>query len=200
MPEFINARGKECPIPVVIAKQAIAGGKLPFTIEVDNQTSVENLTRLAASQGLAAPVRDLSGGAFALDFSRPGETPAAEGAPAAPLPAPGGDYVVFIGRDIVGSGDRTLGTNLIRMFFYTLANSDSLPAALLFMNDGVKLPTLDDQVVEHLQALSARGVEVLVCGACLNFYGLTDSLRAGTVSNMYDIVSRMQSAAKVISM
>lgn len=200
MPEFINARGKECPIPVVIAKQAIAGGKLPFTIEVDNQTSVENLTRLAASQGLAAPVRDLSGGAFALDFSRPGETPAAESTPAAPLPAPGGDYVVFIGRDIVGSGDRTLGTNLIRMFFYTLANSDSLPAALLFMNDGVKLPTLDDQVVEHLQALSARGVEVLVCGACLNFYGLTDSLRAGTVSNMYDIVSRMQSAAKVISM
>lgn len=200
MPEFINARGKECPIPVVIAKQAIAGGKLPFTIEVDNQTSVENLTRLAASQGLAAPVRDLSGGAFALDFSRPGETPAAESAPAAPLPAPGGDYVVFIGRDIVGSGDRPLGTNLIRMFFYTLANSDSLPAALLFMNDGVKLPTLDDQVVEHLQALSARGVEVLVCGACLNFYGLTDSLRAGTVSNMYDIVSRMQSAAKVISM
>ncbi|HWS41780.1 MAG TPA: sulfurtransferase TusA family protein, partial [Pseudoflavonifractor sp.] len=77
MPEFINARSKECPIPVVIAKQAIAGGKLPFTIEVDNQTSVENLTRLAASQGLAAPVRDLSGGAFALDFSRPGETPAA---------------------------------------------------------------------------------------------------------------------------
>jgi selenium metabolism protein YedF len=200
MPEFINALGKECPIPVVMAKQAIAGGKLPFTIEVDNQTSVENLTRLAASQGLAAPVRDLSGGVFALDFSRPGETSAAESAPAAPLPAPGGDYVVFIGRDIVGSGDRTLGTNLIRMFFYTLANSDSLPAALLFMNDGVKLPTLDDQVVEHLQALSARGVEVLVCGACLNFYGLTDSLRAGTVSNMYDIVSRMQSAAKVISM
>lgn len=200
MSDFINARGKECPIPVVMAKQAITDGRLPFTIEVDNRTSVENLSRLAAGQGLAAPVRELSGGAFALDFSRPGETPAAETISAAPLPAPGGDYVVFIGRDIIGSGDPTLGSNLMRMFFYTLANSDSLPAALLFMNDGVKLPTLDDQVVEHLNTLSSRGVEVLVCGACLNFYSLTDSLRAGTVSNMYDIVSRMQVAGKVISL
>lgn len=199
MSESINARGKECPIPVVMAKQAIAGGKLPFTIEVDNQTAVENLARLAASQSLTAPARALGGGVFALDFSRPGETPAPESAPA-PLPASGGEYAVFIGRDIVGAGDRTLGTNLMRMFFYTLANSDSLPAALLFMNDGVKLPTLDDQVVEHLQVLSARGVEVLVCGTCLNFYGLADSLRVGVASNMYDIVSRMQRAAKVISM
>lgn len=200
MSDFIDARGKECPIPVVMAKQAIADGKLPFTIEVDNRTSVENLSRMASSNGLTAPVRDLSGGTFALDFSRPGDTPAAETVPAAPLPTQSRDYVVFIGRDIIGSGDRALGTNLMRMFFYTLANSDNLPAALLFMNDGVKLPTLDDQVVEHLNTLSAKGVETLVCGACLNFYGLTDRLRAGTVSNMYDIVSRMQAAGKVISL
>ena len=37
-------------------------------------------------------------------------------------------------------------------------------------------------------------------GTCLNFYGLTDQLKVGTVSNMYDIVTRMQKAAKVISL
>ena len=51
-------------------------------------------------------------------------------------------------------------------------------------------------------ALSLRGlyewVQVLVCGTCLNFYGLTDQLMVGTVSNMYDILSQMQAAAKVI--
>ena len=35
---------------------------------------------------------------------------------------------------------------------------------------------------------------------CLNFYGLTQQLQVGTVSNMYDIVARMQRAGKVISL
>ena len=107
---------------------------------------------------------------------------------------------VFVGRDIIGSGDRELGANLMRMFFYTLAEGDALPESVLFMNDGVKLPTLDDQVAAHVQTLTDRGVEVLVCGTCLSFYGLTDRLQAGTVSNMFDIVSRMQAAAKVITL
>ena len=47
---------------------------------------------------------------------------------------------------------------------------------------------------------SAAGVEILVCGTCLNFYGLTEQLRVGTVSNMYDIVTRMQKAGKVVSL
>ena len=36
--------------------------------------------------------------------------------------------------------------------------------------------------------------------SCLNFYGLSDQLKVGTVSNMYDIVTRMGKAAKVISL
>ena len=60
-------------------------------------------------------------------------------------------------------------------------------------------PAGDEQVTEHLKTLVEKGVEVLVCGTCLNFYGIADQLGAGTVSNMYDIVTRMQEAAKVIS-
>ena len=107
---------------------------------------------------------------------------------------------MFVGRDIIGSGDRELGTNLMRMFFYTLSQGEDKPGAVLFMNAGVKLPTLDEQVAEHLKVLSAAGVEILVCGTCLNFYGLTEQLRVGTVSNMYDIVTRMQKAGKVVSL
>ena len=123
-------------------------------------------------------------------------------APAAEAAAPaacGAGYTVFVGRDIIGSGDRELGTNLMRMFFYTLAQSDDLPRSVLFMNAGVKLPTEDEQVIEHLKTLVEKGVEVQVCGTCLNFYGLSDKLAVGAVSNMYDIVSQMQAAAKVIT-
>ena len=74
------------------------------------------------------------------------------------------------------------------------------PGAVLFMNAGVRLPTLDEQIPAHLKALADAGVEILVCGTCLSFYGLTDQLQVGTVSNMYDIVTRMQRAAKVVSL
>ena len=64
----------------------------------------------------------------------------------------------------------------------------------------MRLPTLDEQIPAHLKALADAGVEILVCGTCLSFYGLTDQLQVGTVSNMYDIVTRMQRAAKVVSL
>ena len=198
MAPIIDARGKACPTPVIMAKKAISAGESTFTVLVDNTTAVENLKRLAANQGFDAAVTE-QGGAFHLAFVRTG-CAACEEAVNSPLPAPGGDWAVFVGRDIIGDGDRELGTNLMRMFFYTLSQGEDKPGAVLFMNAGVKLPTLDGQVAEHLKALSAVGVEILVCGTCLNFYGLTDRLRVGTVSNMYDIVTRMQKAGKVISL
>lgn len=199
MPQIIDARGKPCPTPVLMAKQAMAGGAEAFTVLVDNPTAVENLKRLADNQGFTAGVRE-ENGAYALDFAKGEGCAACEAAVNSPLPAPGADWAVFVGRDIIGDGDRELGTNLMRMFFYTLTQSEDKPGAVLFMNAGVKLPTQDEQVAEHLKALSDAGVEIQVCGTCLNFYGLTEQLKVGMVSNMYDIVTRMQKAAKVISL
>ena len=51
-----------------------------------------------------------------------------------------------------------------------------------------------------MNKLAERGTEVLVCGTCLDFYGVKDKLAAGEVSNMYDILGRMQEAAKVITL
>lgn len=198
MSPIIDARGKACPTPVIMAKKAISAGESTFTVLVDNTTAVENLKRLAANQGFDAAAAEAEG-VFSVAFTRTG-CAACEEAVNSPLPAPGGDWAVFVGRDIIGDGDRELGTNLMRMFFYTLSQGEDKPGAVLFMNAGVKLPTLDEQVAEHLKALSAVGVEILVCGTCLNFYGLTDQLQVGTVSNMYDIVTRMQKAGKVVSL
>ena len=199
MSHIIDAKGKACPTPVILAKGAISQGMAQFTVLVDNTTAVENLKRLAGNQGFAYAVRE-EGGAYAVDFSRGEDCPACEAVINSPIAPPGAGWAVFVGRDTIGEGDRELGTNLMRMFFYTLAQGEDKPAAILFMNGGVKLPTQDQQVAEHLKALTEAGVEVLVCGTCLNFYHLADQLQVGTVSNMYDIVSRMQQAGKVISL
>ena len=55
-------------------------------------------------------------------------------------------------------------------------------------------------MVGHLKELEQKGCEILVCGTCLNFFGIADQLKIGTVSNMYDITKRMFDAAKVISL
>lgn len=198
MAHIVDAKGKPCPTPVILAKGAMAQGHTAFTVLVDNLTAVENLKRLGDNQGFEVAVRE-EGSTYALDFAKGEGCSACEEAVNSPLPA-GGDWAVFVGRDIIGDGDRELGGNLMRMFFYTLAQGEDKPGAVLFMNAGVKLPTLDEQVVDHLKALRDSGTEILVCGTCLNFYGLTEQLKVGTVSNMYDIVTRMQKAGKVISL
>ena len=195
----VDARGEACPKPVLMTKAAVQNGEEEIQTLVDNPTAVENLKRLGDNQGFEVAVRE-EGGTYALDFTKGEGCSACEKAVNSPLPAAGGDWAVFVGRDIIGDGDRELGTNLMRMFFYTLAQGEDKPGAVLFMNAGVKLPTLDGQVADHLKALSDSGTEILVCGTCLNFYGITDQLKVGTVSNMYDIVTRMQKAAKVISL
>jgi selenium metabolism protein YedF len=197
MSQIIDARGKACPIPVVMAKQAITQGEGIFTVQVDNPTAVENLRRLADNQGYAAQVRGGEGD-YAVDFRRSG-APAAE-APAAPQSPAAGAWTLLVARDTVGDGARELGSNLMQMFFYTLTQSDNPPQTVIFVNAGVKLPTLDPQIPEHLRALQAAGCRLLVCGTCLNYYQLTDQLSIGMVSNMYDIVSALEEAGKVISL
>ena len=197
MSRIIDAKGQACPKPVLMAKEAITAGETEFTVLVDNTTAVGNLQRLAGNQGFDVSVSE-GEGVYSLSFVHNGQAPVAE-TPVCSAPT-GAGYAVFVGRDIIGSGDRELGTNLMRMFFYTLAQGEDKPGAVLFMNAGVKLPTLDEQVADHLKALSDSGTEILVCGTCLNFYGITDQLKVGAVSNMYDIVTRMQKAGKVISL
>ena len=41
-------------------------------------------------------------------------------------------------------------------------------------------------------------MEILTCGTCLNHYGLTEQLRVGEVTNMYEITQRLMTAGKIV--
>ena len=193
----IDARGKACPQPVILAKKEIDGGCRDLTVLVDNKTAVENLTRLGNSAGMTVTTGETAQGLF---VRLTGEGKIVE-EPVIACPTTGNGYAVFIGKDVVGAGDRELGYNLMKMALYTLAQSDSVPAHVLFMNDGVKLPAGEEQqVIDSLMSLIEKGSLVLVCGTCLNYYGIADRLKVGIVSNMYDIMSAMLRADKVITL
>ena len=134
----IDAMGKACPMPVVLAKQALDGGENDVTVAVDNQIAVENLTRLAESQGMTAVSAPREGG-FAVRIT--GERKAATAPePVACCPTATGGATVFIGKDFIGDGSRELGESLMKMFLYTLAQSDTPPAWSRY--DKTKIPPL----------------------------------------------------------
>lgn len=190
----ILAKGQTCPIPVIWTKNAYDQGERHIRIEVDNAIACENLRRFATHLGGSFDVKDIDGGfAVTLQFGDAVECPACE---LMEMPAVG-SHAVFCTKEVLGTGDDQLGANLMAMFFYTLAESDTPPKTICLMNGGVRLATENDQVKAHLQTLLDRGVEVLVCGTCLNFFGLENPV--GQVSNMYEIVSKLEQAAKVIT-
>ena len=203
MTKIIDATGKACPMPVIMAKKEIEANHDSFIITVDNAIAVENLKTLAVSQSYDAVVSG-SGERFEVRFITDGrEIPETEMIvlPDSSAAIRGtGKWVVFMGKDYIGEGDYELGSALVKMFFYTLSQADDVPESILFMNSGVKLPTLDEQVVSHLQALEDRGVKILVCGTCLDYYKLKGDLKLGEISNMYDITEKMFAASKVIAL
>ncbi|MBM6860043.1 sulfurtransferase-like selenium metabolism protein YedF [Clostridium saudiense] len=198
MKKVIDAKGKACPMPVIMAKKEIDLGTKFFSVQVDNSIAVENLKKLANSQGFETKIEE-NEGIYTVHFSN-GCEECQEVLNKIQGKKPLGDWCIFIGKDIIGAGAEELGKSLMKMFFYTLSEDEDLPKAVLFMNDGVKVPTLNEQAIEHLNVLVEKGVNVLVCGACLNYYHLEEELKVGTVSNMYDIVGVMKSSSKVITL
>ena len=72
------------------------------------------------------------------------------------------------------------------------------PKTILFYNGGARLTCEGSDSLEDLRALAEQGVELLTCGTCLNFYGLTDELAVGGVTNMYEIVEKQMKATLVV--
>ena len=197
MKKFIDAKGKACPMPVIMAKKEIDAGVKFFEIEVDNKIAVENLKKLANSQGFTTTIEENNGN-FKVNFSN-GCEECEEVLAKVEGKKPLGNWSIFVNKEIIGAGNEELGQSLMKMFLYTISEGEDLPKSILFMNGGVKVPTLNEQAVEHLKVLQEKGVELLVCGACLNFYGLEDKLEVGKISNMYDITNAMKEAYKVIT-
>ena len=104
----------------------------------------------------------------------------------------------MISSDQMGNGSEELGRTLLKAFIYAVTQQDELPRTMLFYNSGVHLTCEESPALEDLKSLEAQGVEIMSCGTCLNYYGLTEKLRVGTVTNMYVIVEKMEQAGLIV--
>jgi selenium metabolism protein YedF len=191
----IDARGLACPQPVIKVKKAlekIAEGIV--IIEVDNFAAKENVLKFAKANMCSAEFA-VEDGIFTVTIHK------GAGGEKVESPKIATENTVFLlTSNTLGHGSEELGTVLIKSFFYALLEKEPLPRLLLFMNSGVYLTSENSPVAEHLQALSERGVEILSCGTCLDYYELKDKLAVGGITNMYTIVEELAAADKAITL
>ncbi|NTW85936.1 MAG: sulfurtransferase-like selenium metabolism protein YedF [Holophagaceae bacterium] len=192
----LDARGLPCPQPVILARKALAeGGFDTLEITVDDAASRENLLKFGAYAKCQVEAVDEGSGLTRIRMSPQGFTPAPALTEACPLPegglGGGPAEVVFLSADSIGQGDLDLARLLMRGFVYTLTEAERVPRRLLLMNSGVKLAVEGSESLANLQKLEARGVEVLACGTCLEFFGLTSRLGVGGITNMYEIAGHL---------
>lgn len=202
MPDSVlDCKDMACPGPVLECKKLLDTGKpAALTVLVDNDAAKENVTRFLSSQGYGVDVSANNGshvltatldGADCEDCRVMTDQEIAQA-------AAGQQTTVFITADAIGRGDDELGHKLMKNFLATLPELGPDLWRVVLVNSGVKLAAKDHPALGDLQKLAAMGAGILVCGTCLEHYGLLESKSVGMTTNMLDVVTSLQAAAKVI--
>ena len=199
----VNAIGDACPVPVVKTRKAmetIKGAEVVETL-VDNEIAVENLKKMAGQMGYQVKDQKLEEGKYSVQImvteAEKIEKIQADICDCKPTAA--SDKVVVIRSNVMGEGDPELGKVLIKGFIYALSQQEELPKTILFYNGGAYLTCEGSASLDDLKELEHRGVKILTCGTCLNFYGLSEKLKVGEVTNMYEIAATMSKASLIVS-
>ena len=191
----INAVGLACPKPVINTKKEL--DKIEegiVVVTVDNDIAKQNILKLSNSLNCKAEIIKQEKDLISIEIKK-GENVIREEKKQDELE----DKCIFISSDKVGNGNDELGAVLMKGFIYTLTESKPYPKSILLVNSGVKLSTENYDTVGNLKILEEAGVEILSCGTCLDYYGLKESLKLGSVTNMYTIVDIMKNSLQTIS-
>ena len=114
--------------------------------------------------------------------------------------SPFANTVILITREGMGAADATLQQKLLNTYLGLLFENGSLPEAICFYTDGVKLVVEGSPLLERLTEMEKKGVRLVICSTCLNYFGLTEKVRVGIVGGMPDIIEAQAKADKVITL
>ena len=211
----IDERGHACPLPVINAKNALAGMKEgeELTVIVDNEIAVQNLSKLAAQKGHGFSSEKKADKEYVVKLvasaasgnvtgegigAKSADSDAAEEEVYCDCTAGGSNVVVMIGSSLMGNGDEALGKILMKGFIFSLTQLEQLPSSVIFYNSGAYITCEGSESIEDLKKLEEAGVEIYTCGTCLNHYGIAKKLQVGTATNMYAISEMAMNAGHVV--
>lgn len=213
---LIDARGQGCPKPVLMAEEALSKiSEGIVIILVDNEASVKNLTRFAGNSGFYTEtvkedkhwsVKIAKGYVCEAESREPGagnqnlnlETqPSAISLQPSENPETEKDLLLIIGTDTMGK-EEELGRTLMKGFLETIKVTKEIPHTMFFLNAGVKLTTVSEDIIPVLKGIEALGVEIFSCGTCLKYYNLEAILKVGYRGTTNHIVEGMKDFRKTV--
>ncbi len=185
-----NAKGMACPLPVIETKKLLEEYEVVETT-VDNLIATQNLAKLAEQMSYDIDTKKISDEEYIVTISGKGIKEVKV------INTLDDSYVVVINKSIMGHGSEELGKKLMKSFIYTLTEQEILPKKIIFYNGGALLvDKTRSHVLKELQELEENGVEIMCCGACIDYYKV--ELAVGNSSNMYFIVEDMRTANRVV--
>lgn len=105
---------------------------------------------------------------------------------------------IVINRNGMGVGPHELTSVLVKNYLGLVAESAPLPSYICLYAEGVKLVLADSPVIEELRYLESKGVTILICKTCLNYFNVLEEVKVGTVATMVDIMGAQTNCDKVI--
>ena len=196
----IDTRGLLCPRPLIMLKEALLeldpGEALK--VDTDTDTSLKNLLSYLKDQGVDPEIRS-AGKVHTLLLTVP-ETEKSLSDPAAYCsPDLSRDYVVCIKGEHMGEGDPELGKILMETFVDNLKLQEQLPTHVVLYNGGVKLALKSSPLCSSLSELEELGTRVMLCGTCVDHYGIQMDIGVGMISNMVSLTETLAMAGHVVT-
>ena len=197
----IDTKGLRCPQPLIMLKEGLLGLEAGewLRVETDNDTSLKNLLSYLKDQGVEPEVSS-SGKVHTLLTPVPEKE--LEGTDAAAYCSTdeyGNDYLVCIKGELMGEGDPDLGRILMETFVENLKLQEQLPTHVILYNGGVKLAMKQSPVCGALTELEDLGTRIMLCGTCIDHYGLQLDIGVGMISNMVVITETLAAAGHVVT-
>lgn len=195
MSNIINCKGMNCPLPVVNTKKYFDTiEKGVSTTIVDNEVAKNNIIKFAENSGFKYEVEEKDSLYHIIITKGEGVN---EDKPLEVKVSNDENFTIVVGSDKLGNGDEDLGIALMKSYLFALSEAEKIPNNLVFLNSGVKLVVEGSLVLDSLEKLQQRGVEIQSCGLCLDFYKIKDSLKIGEITNMYAIIELMNTSKTI---
>jgi selenium metabolism protein YedF len=203
---IINAKGLPCPKPLILAKKALkeVSEDEIFILETDSETSMQNVKKFLEDNKTKVIV-DEQAGIFQIKAKKNGNLNNDEVVITEDISKIENELVQEqeIGKHVYvfntfGVQTDDLGQMLTTGFLDTILEVEPLPKAIVFYHQAVKMAIDRSPYLEELRKLESSGIELLICGSCVNFYNIADRIKVGTVSNAYTILKAKTDASHLI--
>ena len=198
----LDLKGLKCPMPLIETKKALKelNQDESLKILIDNETSVKNVTHYLKDNGISLATNQKDS-VWEIHIKR-GNEDIEESVPEAycnTSEPTDKSYIVVFGKDCLGEGSEELGNLLVGGMLTSTLEQDILPQKIIFINSGINLVTKGTLALSLLKELESKGVELITCGTCLDYFDKTDELEISRVSNMHEILESMINTGKVIN-